>query len=80
MNKQTFSMETGDYISSCPDKYRSIRKTVIIESIHNGVDSKKAFVRQMSFVQVSHSGGEDACGPGRNGMSLRQSPIVSCYK
>jgi hypothetical protein len=68
-------METRDYISCRPDKDEgSRRREVVIESIRQG------FVRQTSFGQVNHSGREDARGPGRNEMILRQSPMVSCYK
>jgi hypothetical protein len=34
----------------------------------------------MSFVQISHSGREDACGPRRNGTRLRQLLIVNCNR
>jgi hypothetical protein len=40
---------------------------------------QKGFVRQTLFVQVSHSTREDTRGPGRNGASVRQSSMVSCY-
>jgi hypothetical protein len=56
----------------------SRRREVNIES-STGVVSKMSLVRQTSFVQISHSGREDARSPGGNGARLRQSPILSCY-
>jgi hypothetical protein len=53
---------------------RLIRKTAVVQG-----SSSRSSDRLVNQNQVSDSGSEDTRSPARNGASLRQSLIVSCY-
>jgi hypothetical protein len=75
MTTNNFHGYALDYKSGCADKNGSNHQTAIVQ----GSRSRKENQELIKRFFICHSGKEDTHGPVRNGVSLRQSLIMSSY-
>jgi hypothetical protein len=82
------SVNTHSRVSGYADYSRRTAQESVMFTVRTGYkrtrnssagSSRTGVVRKV-IRKTDVSGKEDSRDPGRNGMSLRQSPIVNCYK